>query len=128
VDTKTAKQDGEDPGDEFLIRSHGFPVLHCSHVDSLHGLVAGADWCRKRSLAVRAILRYLIIDGAALGAVSAHLYTVSELGLRVCEDTQATNNESENQVAAPKEDPKTEKDVTEKFSFLRRIQCARHVA
>jgi len=92
----------------------------------LHWLISGIHR-REWRLTIRTILRRVIIDGAALSAVSAHLKGLRQ-GLRVCENAKASDYKGKNQVATPEKDSQTKKDETEKFSLLRGIQCARHVA
>jgi len=107
---------------DLFVGTHRFPISDSARVYGLHWLISGIH-LREWRLTIRTVLRHVIVNGAALGAVSAHLYNVSERGLRVCEDAKASNDECENQIAAPDKDTQTKKDETEEFGFLRGIQC-----
>jgi hypothetical protein len=92
----------------------------------LHRLIA-ADYWHEWLLTIRTILRIIIVDGAAFCAVSAHVFAISESGLRVGKKAKASNDQPKNEVADPDGDPDTEENEAEEFGFLRCVHCPRKV-
>jgi len=71
VHSKPADQNRADAGRDLLVCAQCFPVSHGSGINRLHWLIAADDW-REWLLAVRTILRSIIVNGTAFCAVSAH--------------------------------------------------------